>query len=227
MTEQVSRGEHRVMPKIDRKDVIKDPMAIQIRDIFKKLKLPFIEIDPNIGAENRIIRNAGIVVGEFRDRYFDSPSDLIKRKAKKERFEQRIKEGIMTVKDKERYSEMIKREEHFSRLRQGKLSKIETIGFITEMQEIIPATLRVVPDATEELCASCPLTVEELISLSVIHIGQKEKIIGNAIDYLARSEGVGRIVLNLLNSHILKLDQGIYEAVYNDMHVTPLTNGQI
>lgn len=227
MPEQASRGEHRVMPKIDGKDLIRNPMAIQIRDIFKKLKLPFKEISPEIGAENRIIRNAGIVVGEFRERYFDSPLDIIKRKAKKERFEQRTKEGIMTVKDTERYSEMIKREDLYSRLRQGKLSKAETMDFIREMQEIIPATLRIVPEATEELCTSCPLTVEELISLSVIHIGQKEKIIGNAIDYLARSDGVGRIVLSLLSKHLLKLDQGVYEAVYNNMHVTPLTNGQI
>jgi len=227
MVEQGPTEAQRVMPKIDGKDKISDPFAVQIRGIFKKLRLPFQQIRPDIGAENRIIRNAGIVIGDFRERYFDSDADLGKRRAKREWLEQKKQERTMTQKDTERYAEMQKREGLYSKLREGQLSMAETKNFIEEMQTLIPATLRIVPEATEILCSLPPLTVEELICLSVLNINQKPKVIENALDYLANSEGTGKVVLDLLKEYVLKLERGMFEAVYNDKHVTPLRNGDV
>ncbi|MEX1052406.1 MAG: hypothetical protein WEC80_00995 [Patescibacteria group bacterium] len=215
----------RVMPKIEGKDRIEDPFVIEIRDAFKKLKLPFDPLRPNIGAENRIVRNAGIVVGQFRSRYFESKIDIEKRKLKKEWLEGKASSGTLTEKDIDQFLGLKTKENRYARLLDGKLSREETTAFLEEMQEQIPRTLRIVPGLHEVLGDSPKLSIGELIALSSIHKDQKEKVLENALSYLMHSEGVGSLVLEELSDYLLKLESGIYEAVFNDKHVTPLSNG--
>lgn len=226
MVEQGSTVDPKFKPKIEAKDKLRNPLAQRIAIHLANLAIPLREIRPDISVENRVIRNAGILVGDFRSRYFEDDVDLERRRVKKEWLVGRFKNGELTDKDNERFCTMQQSERRYSNLEQGKLPRREVELFLSEMQRAIPNSLAIIPEIGRQILHSPDLTIEELLSLSVIHSNPKRgRALEKAMQHLVHSNGTGKLVFLQLKDYLFSLERGIHSAVFRDKHATPLRNG--
>lgn len=219
----VPRGSQRYLDKtLGKKDRITDSFAIDIARIKRHLGLKFSHLPQERGgqlsAENRLIRNAGILIIDFYSRYF-SDEDL-RRMKRIGRVQEEDEFGeLVDVKTKD----WIKLRED---LKKGKASQKTTERFILDAQREIPASLAIISDSEtcRELLLSPKMPIDELLCLSVIHPKHKPKIVENATAYLLHNGTVGNTVLDILKDYLFKVDTGVYQAVCDDRHVRPLIN---
>ncbi|MDP2685426.1 MAG: hypothetical protein Q8P20_10450 [bacterium] len=238
MVEQGTPVDPRIMPGIDGKDKITNPFAISIRDIKRKLGLRFLHLPQESGslsAEGRLLANAGVLINDFRSRFYDDDANIQRRTSDQEWRLKQINERNFVdkkneIKIRDAYKEQKEEDDFYEKLSKGKLKtrkEIET--FIREQQQRILFSLRIIPEVEEIFRhdSNPTLTIEELIALSVIHKGQKQEVIEKALSYLMHSDGLGGLVLEQLKEYLLHIDRGYLSAVFIDKHATPLRNGDV
>lgn len=218
MGEQVVR--HSAVSK-DWKEGHVTNLGKEIGNILAYLVLPMRTIEPGITPDNRAIRNTGIIVEDFYSRFF---TDVDLKRIKRIGIEKKVDEfGEVIVSEDQDWDKLREK------LKKGKASKGDTERFLTDVQREIPAALAIISDseACRELLLSPKMPINELICLSVIspkQFRQKPQVVEKAMAYLLHNGTVGKTVFDILKEYLLSVDIGIYQAVCDGKHVTPLIN---
>jgi len=217
-----------------RKDTLLATLAIKTKGIFDILGLPLQQIREDIGPENRVIRNAGMLAMPLYTKIFETEETLRKQKEEKTYYSDQIEKIEKRLENENKYDinapvhendlrckmKKLKKEildlELYDRIASGSANQWEMYTFLEFLRSAIPLTLGIRPQIFREIKPGDKLSIEGLICLSVLNPDLKLKIRERAEQYIRDNDPVATVLYNHFSEYFFHSHNGIREQILRE-----------